>query len=191
MSFTGHVRMYYVAINYSTTIHCTMSPPGDISIAYRFSCDELGLRLLHTTIPFGLLRLAKQLVPCSAPANALARLRDSSPIQSLLHPSRPPGYWYVDRPLPGGSAKIDRPQSISAVGGRLREKKGRRRRGKKERRRRGEEEEEKKREVPPCPRRRYPWVPCTSSLLAGRPFTIAALAHGQYFSPRGEKDQGD
>ncbi|RRT66134.1 hypothetical protein B296_00022215, partial [Ensete ventricosum] len=28
-----------------------------------------------TTIPFGLLRLAEQLVPCSAPANALARLR--------------------------------------------------------------------------------------------------------------------
>ncbi|RRT56201.1 hypothetical protein B296_00037091 [Ensete ventricosum] len=29
----------------------------------------------ETTIPFGLLRLAEQLVPCSAPTNALARLR--------------------------------------------------------------------------------------------------------------------
>ncbi|RWV91430.1 hypothetical protein GW17_00046280, partial [Ensete ventricosum] len=28
----------------------------------------------ETTIPLGLLRLAEQLVPCSAPANALARL---------------------------------------------------------------------------------------------------------------------
>ncbi|RWV84270.1 hypothetical protein BHE74_00044040 [Ensete ventricosum] len=33
------------------------------------------LEVSETTIPFGLLRLAKQLVPCSAPANALARLR--------------------------------------------------------------------------------------------------------------------
>ncbi|RRT40113.1 hypothetical protein B296_00051717 [Ensete ventricosum] len=33
------------------------------------------LEVLETTIPFGLLRLAEQLVPCSAPANALARLR--------------------------------------------------------------------------------------------------------------------
>ncbi|RWV98716.1 hypothetical protein GW17_00038418 [Ensete ventricosum] len=64
----------------------------------------------------------------------------------------PPGYQYIDRPLPGGTAKIDHRQSISAVGGqlreksivddRLREKKGRRRRrtGNEERRRRGEEE---------------------------------------------------
>ncbi|RWV78102.1 hypothetical protein GW17_00060987, partial [Ensete ventricosum] len=33
------------------------------------------LEVSETTIPFGLLRLAEQLVPCSAPANALARLR--------------------------------------------------------------------------------------------------------------------
>ncbi|RRT74010.1 hypothetical protein B296_00008626 [Ensete ventricosum] len=49
----------------------------------------------------------------------------------------PLGYWYTDRPLPDGTVKIDRRQSISAidgrfrekstVGGRLREKKGRRR----------------------------------------------------------------
>ncbi|RWW79325.1 hypothetical protein BHE74_00012394, partial [Ensete ventricosum] len=55
----------------------------------------------------------------------------------------------ADRLLPGGTAKIGRRRSISAVGGRLREKstvdgrlkkkKGRRRRGKEERRRRGEE----------------------------------------------------
>ncbi|RWW66190.1 hypothetical protein BHE74_00026455 [Ensete ventricosum] len=33
------------------------------------------LEVSETTTPFGLLRLAEQLVPCSAPANALARLR--------------------------------------------------------------------------------------------------------------------
>ncbi|RWW10318.1 hypothetical protein GW17_00026146, partial [Ensete ventricosum] len=50
----------------------------------------------------------------------------------------PPGYWYADRPLPGGTVKIDRRRSISAVSGRLREKKGIRKSGK--------EEEEKKKE---------------------------------------------
>ncbi|RRT60740.1 hypothetical protein B296_00009578 [Ensete ventricosum] len=112
MSPTGHDRMCCIAMNYSTMIRYTMSPHGDISIAYIFSCDELGLHLLHvwplltprrasvisdfwltslaiylqTTISFGLLRLAEQLVPCSVPANALVRL-DPSPIQSPLHPS--------------------------------------------------------------------------------------------------------
>ncbi|RRT47471.1 hypothetical protein B296_00004617 [Ensete ventricosum] len=33
------------------------------------------LKVSETTIPFGLLRLAEQLVPCSVPVNALARLR--------------------------------------------------------------------------------------------------------------------
>ncbi|RRT79418.1 hypothetical protein B296_00004802 [Ensete ventricosum] len=33
------------------------------------------LEVSETTIPFGLLRLTEQLVPCSAPGNALARLR--------------------------------------------------------------------------------------------------------------------
>ncbi|RRT48620.1 hypothetical protein B296_00030249 [Ensete ventricosum] len=47
VSLTGYVHMCCIATNYSTTIRCTMSPPGDISIAYRFSCDELGLRLLY------------------------------------------------------------------------------------------------------------------------------------------------
>ncbi|RZS20983.1 hypothetical protein BHM03_00053563, partial [Ensete ventricosum] len=50
----------------------------------------------------------------------------------------PPGYWYADRPLPGDTVKIDCRRSISAVSGRLREKKGRRKSGK--------EEEEKKKE---------------------------------------------
>ncbi|RWW27296.1 hypothetical protein GW17_00008279 [Ensete ventricosum] len=44
------------------------------------------LEVSETTIPFGLLRLAEQLVPCSAPVNALARLRLFE-IQSPLHPS--------------------------------------------------------------------------------------------------------
>ncbi|RZS26391.1 hypothetical protein BHM03_00059778 [Ensete ventricosum] len=47
LSLTGHDRLRYITTNYSTTIRYTMSPPDDISIAYRFSCDELGLRLLH------------------------------------------------------------------------------------------------------------------------------------------------
>ncbi|RRT74046.1 hypothetical protein B296_00005980 [Ensete ventricosum] len=33
------------------------------------------LEVSETTIPFGLFRLAEQLVPCSAPTNILARLR--------------------------------------------------------------------------------------------------------------------
>ncbi|RWW15277.1 hypothetical protein GW17_00020891 [Ensete ventricosum] len=47
LSLTGQDCLYYIAKNYFTTIRYTMSPPGDISIAYRFSCDEHGLRLLH------------------------------------------------------------------------------------------------------------------------------------------------
>ncbi|RZS23679.1 hypothetical protein BHM03_00056645 [Ensete ventricosum] len=46
-SLTGHLRMCCIAANYSTTIRCTMSPPGDIFIAFRFLYDELGLRSLH------------------------------------------------------------------------------------------------------------------------------------------------
>ncbi|RWW81086.1 hypothetical protein BHE74_00010543 [Ensete ventricosum] len=85
MSPTGHDRMCCIAMNYSTMIRYTMSPHGDISIAYIFSCDELGLHLLHVwpmlTPRFGdhhplwILYLAEQLVPCSVPANALVRLR--------------------------------------------------------------------------------------------------------------------
>ncbi|RWW52455.1 hypothetical protein BHE74_00041117 [Ensete ventricosum] len=121
MSLTGHDCLSCIATNYSIIIPCTMSPSGDISIAYKFSCDELGLRLLHmwplptprrasaisdffcslpwqftfvlplkvleTTIPFGLLRLAEQHVPCLPPQMHLLDC-DSSPIQSPLHPSR-------------------------------------------------------------------------------------------------------
>ncbi|RRT38869.1 hypothetical protein B296_00033937, partial [Ensete ventricosum] len=72
----------------------------------------------------------------------------------------PPGYQYADRLLPGGTAKIDRRRLISAVGGRLREKKGRRRRGKEEKRR-GEE-------------RRIPHFPALS-LLARCPRPQATL----------------
>ncbi|RWW59575.1 hypothetical protein BHE74_00033480, partial [Ensete ventricosum] len=79
-------------------------------------------------------------------------------------------YWYVDHSLSGGTTKIDRQRSISAVGGRLREKKGRRRRGKEERRRRGEE-------IPRAVLAR------TSSLPAGCSRAI--------FLPCGEKDRGD
>ncbi|RWW12841.1 hypothetical protein GW17_00023477 [Ensete ventricosum] len=84
-----------------------------------------------------------------------------------------PDYRYADRPLPGGTAKIDRRRSISIVDGRLREKK------KEERRRRGEENLLS----PSCP----------------RPRPVAALARGRFFSRVrrrnvslcGEKDRGD
>ncbi|RZS26343.1 hypothetical protein BHM03_00059669, partial [Ensete ventricosum] len=43
----GRLRMCCIAANYSTMIRCTMLPPDDISITFRFLCDELGLRSLH------------------------------------------------------------------------------------------------------------------------------------------------
>ncbi|RWW75158.1 hypothetical protein BHE74_00016835 [Ensete ventricosum] len=51
------------------------------------------LEVSETTIPFGLLRLAEQLMPCSAPVNALARLRPfanivfTAPFKSLRNTS--------------------------------------------------------------------------------------------------------
>ncbi|RWW46556.1 hypothetical protein BHE74_00047505 [Ensete ventricosum] len=76
----------------------------------------------------------------------------------------PPGYRYVDCSLSGGTAKIDRRRSISAIGGRLREKKGRRRRGKEERR--GEER------IPRAVLAR------ASSPPTGHPRAVAVLANG-------------
>ncbi|RWW89707.1 hypothetical protein BHE74_00001256 [Ensete ventricosum] len=43
MSLTGYLRMCCIAANYSTTIRYTMSPFGDISITFRFLCDELSM----------------------------------------------------------------------------------------------------------------------------------------------------
>ncbi|RWW16603.1 hypothetical protein GW17_00019505, partial [Ensete ventricosum] len=86
----------------------------------------------------------------------------------LYHPvwvvrTGPPGYRYTNNSLPGGTAKIDRQRSISAVGCRLREKStvgGRLREKKKEEeeKKKKEEEAEKNKEVyllssrRPCPR---------------------------------------
>ncbi|RRT46151.1 hypothetical protein B296_00054644, partial [Ensete ventricosum] len=86
----------------------------------------------------------------------------------------------MDRPLSGGTPKVDCWQSISAVGGRLREKKGRRRRKKKKKK----DEEEKKYLL-------FPRRP--------RPHAVAALARGRFFSHArrrnisqcGEKDRGN
>ncbi|RWW40369.1 hypothetical protein BHE74_00054221, partial [Ensete ventricosum] len=74
---------------------------------------------------------------------------------------------YADRPLPAGTAKIDRRRSISAVGGRLREKSTiggrlRKKKGRGRRRRRGKEE-----------RRRGEEIPRTPSLPAGHPRALA------------------
>ncbi|RWW73545.1 hypothetical protein BHE74_00018570 [Ensete ventricosum] len=44
-----------------------------IGVIFLFSFFPL--EVSETTIPFGLLRLVEQLVPCSTPTNALARLR--------------------------------------------------------------------------------------------------------------------
>ncbi|RWW11429.1 hypothetical protein GW17_00024959 [Ensete ventricosum] len=86
----GHDYMCCIATNYSTTIRCTMSPPGDISIAYRFSCDEFGLRLLHFRRPPSPLDysvLLNNLCLVLPPQMHLLDC-DSSPIQFPLHPSR-------------------------------------------------------------------------------------------------------
>ncbi|RWW39673.1 hypothetical protein BHE74_00054972 [Ensete ventricosum] len=45
------------------------------SVGATFLLTFFPLEVSETTIPFGLLRLAEHLVPCSAPANALAKLR--------------------------------------------------------------------------------------------------------------------
>ncbi|RWW35704.1 hypothetical protein BHE74_00059327, partial [Ensete ventricosum] len=87
----------------------------------------------------------------------------------------PPSYRYADRPLPGGTAKIDRWRSISTVDGRLREKKGRRRRGKEERRR-----------IPRAV------LACTPLPPVGGPRAVLALTPSPLAGrPRGEKDRGD
>ncbi|RWW49798.1 hypothetical protein BHE74_00043987 [Ensete ventricosum] len=78
----------------------------------------------------------------------------------------PPGtYRYVDRPLPGGTAKIDRRRSISAVDGRLKEKstvggqlrkKGKRKKKKRKRRKnkRRRRRKKKRKSTSPASRRR-------------------------------------
>ncbi|RZR87620.1 hypothetical protein BHM03_00015073 [Ensete ventricosum] len=61
-------------------------------------------------------------------------------LKQVVH-TGPSGCRYADRSLPGSSAENRPSRSISAVGGRLSEKKGRRRRGgKEEKKKRGEEE---------------------------------------------------
>ncbi|RRT36810.1 hypothetical protein B296_00051932 [Ensete ventricosum] len=87
----------------------------------------------------------------------------------------PPGYRYVDRSLSGGTAKIDRRRYISAIGGRLREKKGRRRRGKEERR--GEER------IPRAVLARAPSPP------VGHPRAVTILANGSPMSRRRLRSQ--
>ncbi|RWV79774.1 hypothetical protein BHE74_00039967 [Ensete ventricosum] len=57
------------------------------SVGATFLFAFFPLEVSKTTIPFGLLRLAEQLVSCSVPANALDC--NTSPIQSPLHPSSP------------------------------------------------------------------------------------------------------
>ncbi|RZR90555.1 hypothetical protein BHM03_00018469 [Ensete ventricosum] len=46
-STTRHLCMCCITVNYSTTIRCTMSPPDDISITFKFLCDELRLQSLY------------------------------------------------------------------------------------------------------------------------------------------------
>ncbi|RWV92297.1 hypothetical protein GW17_00045342 [Ensete ventricosum] len=105
----------------------------------------------------------------------LRRILEPAPLlaarRSLLATSRhvrivPPGtYRYVDRPLPGGTAKIDRRRSISAVDGRLKEKstvggqlrkKGKRKKKKRKRRKnkRRRRRKKKRKSTSPASRRR-------------------------------------
>ncbi|RWW51646.1 hypothetical protein BHE74_00041984 [Ensete ventricosum] len=110
-----------------------------------------------------------------------------------------PYYWYADCPLPSGTAEIDCRRSISAIGNRLREKKGRRRRrrGKEERRKKKEERRGEEESIPRAVAARgssvhcsRPWVAHASSppLPVGRPRAVAALALSCDFSPvRGER----
>ncbi|RZR97387.1 hypothetical protein BHM03_00026559 [Ensete ventricosum] len=46
-SLTGRLRRCCIALNHFTTIRCTISPPSDISIAFRLLCDEFGPRFLY------------------------------------------------------------------------------------------------------------------------------------------------
>ncbi|RWW70765.1 hypothetical protein BHE74_00021542 [Ensete ventricosum] len=98
----------------------------------------------------------------------------------------PSGYRYADHPLPSGTAKIDRRQSISIVNGRLREKSTVDSRFRPstvdfDRRRSIEGEEEKKKEERRR-RKKYLLFPCRP-----RPRTVAALIHGRFFSRAGRK----
>ncbi|RWW19008.1 hypothetical protein GW17_00016970 [Ensete ventricosum] len=83
---------------------------------------------------------------------------------SILH-TCPPGYWYTDRPLPGGTTKIDCQRSIEGEKG----KKKKKRKRKKKEERRGEEE----------------IIPHAVLARASSPPSLAI------FLPRGEKDRGD
>ncbi|RWW90221.1 hypothetical protein BHE74_00000621 [Ensete ventricosum] len=87
----------------------------------------------------------------------------------------PPGYRYADRPLPGGTTKIDHRRSIER-------KEERRKRGKEERGRRGAEE---KSTSSPVRRPR----PCAITALTRWRF-ISCLRR-QNISLHGEKDRGD
>ncbi|RZS06861.1 hypothetical protein BHM03_00037581, partial [Ensete ventricosum] len=87
----------------------------------------------------------------------------------------PPGYWYTDRPLPGGTTKIDRQRSIEGEKG----KKKKKRKRKKKEERRGEEER-----IPHAVFARASSPPS----LAGHPRVVAALACD--FSPvQGERSR--
>ncbi|RWV81699.1 hypothetical protein GW17_00056854, partial [Ensete ventricosum] len=85
---------------------------------------------------------------------------------------------YADRSLPGGTAKIGRRQSISTVGGRLREKstvdgrlrkKGKRKKKKKKKNKRKRTRRREEEITRPCD----------------------LVARGQFFSRGGERDRGD
>ncbi|RWV96827.1 hypothetical protein GW17_00040424 [Ensete ventricosum] len=115
------------------------------------------------------------------------------PVQTL---TGPPSCRYADRPLPGGTAKINHRRSISAVDGRLREKstiggqlreKSSRLREKKGRRRGKEKKKKRRRKPSACPRPRTVVALARCSLARRRP-RIAHARRCSVFS-RGEKDR--
>ncbi|RWV91252.1 hypothetical protein GW17_00046473 [Ensete ventricosum] len=62
-------------LRFLTLRELELIPPGYLSCWSNFPLAFFPLKVSEIDIPFGLLRLAKQLVPCFAPANILARLR--------------------------------------------------------------------------------------------------------------------
>ncbi|RRT47094.1 hypothetical protein B296_00053966, partial [Ensete ventricosum] len=87
--------------------------------------------------------------------------------------------------------KIDRRRSISAVGGRLREKLGQLREKKRRRRRRGKEKKKRRRKPSAWPRPRTVVALAHSSQACRRPRITRTRARRWNVSPRGEKDRGD
>ncbi|RWW39081.1 hypothetical protein BHE74_00055619, partial [Ensete ventricosum] len=93
-----------------------------------------------------------------------------------------PGYRYVDCPLPSGTAKIDRWQSISTIDGQLREKKKKKKKKKRKKRK-------KKKRRRNTLRRPRPHVVAARELPVSHPRPHAVVACGQFSPTWGERSR--